>query len=238
MKRHWKKIVIALGVLIVLVLGGSWFYAKVLNDSPDKFDSADLVARLDQPIGDQPTTTISISGQAPNDMTGVWRAASTSIVRYRVDETINGFGATAVGETNQITGTLTIDGTTVRGAGFTVDMASFTSDESRRDGQFRGRIMDVSSFPTATFNITQPIHFGSVPAEGESIQKSATGDLTLRGTTKAVTFDVLAMRKGGKIGLFGTIPVVFADYGIPNPSFATVSTEDHGELEFIVVLTP
>lgn len=237
MKRHWKKIVIAVGVLIVLVVGGSWFYAKVLNDSPDKFDSADLVTRLDLPVGDQPTTTVSTSSRAPDDMTGVWRAASTSIVRYRVDETINGFGATAVGETNQITGTLTIDGTTVRGAGFTVDMASFTSDESRRDGQFRGRIMDVTSFPTATFNITQPIDFGSVPAEDDSIQKSATGDLTLRGTTKPVTFDVLAMRKNGKVGLFGTIPVVFADYGIPNPSFATVSTEDHGELEFIVVLT-
>lgn len=237
MKRHWKKIVIALGVLIVLVVGGSWFYAKVLNDSPDKFDSADLVARLDLPSDEQPTTTISTTGRAPNDITGVWRAVSTSIVRYRVDEKINGFGSTAVGETNQITGTLTVDNTTVRGAGFTVDMASFTSDESRRDSQFRGRIMDVSSFPTATFNLTQPIDFGSVPAEGASIQRSATGELTLRGATKSVTFDVLAMRKNGKIGLFGTIPVVFADYEIPNPSFATVSTEDHGELEFIVVLT-
>lgn len=236
MKRHWKKIVIAVAAVIVLVIGGSWFYAKVWNKAPDKFDSKDLVARLDLPVEDQTSTSVSTSGRAPNDMTGVWRAVSTSLVRYRVDETINGFGATAVGETNQITGTLTIDNSTVRGAGFTVDMASFTSDESRRDGQFRGRIMDASTFPTATFNISQPIDFGSVPSEGESIQKTATGDLTLRGTTKEVTFDVLAMRKNGKVGLFGSIPVEFADYAIPNPSFGTISTEDHGELEFIVVL--
>jgi len=236
MKRHWKKLVAALFVVIVLVVGGSWFYAKVLNKAPSKFDSKDLVARLDLPVDGQTSTSASTSGRAPNDLTGVWRPVSTSVVRYRVDETINGFGATAVGETNQITGTLTIDNATVRGAGFSVDMASFKSDESRRDSQFRGRIMDVAQFPTATFNITTPIDFGSVPADGESIEKSVTGELTLHGTTKSVTFDVLAMRKNGKVGLFGNIPVVFADYGIPNPSFATVSTQDHGELEFVIVL--
>jgi len=35
----------------------------------------------------------------------------------------------------------------------------------------------------------------------------------------------------------GTIPVTFADYDIPNPSFGPASTEDHGEIEFLLVLS-
>jgi hypothetical protein len=35
----------------------------------------------------------------------------------------------------------------------------------------------------------------------------------------------------------GSIPVAFADWSIPNPSFAgTVTTEDHGVIEFLVDL--
>ncbi len=39
----------------------------------------------------------------------------------------------------------------------------------------------------------------------------------------------------GRVGVFGTIPVLFADYGIPNPSVATIATEDNGLLEFVLI---
>jgi polyisoprenoid-binding protein YceI len=242
MKRHWKKIVGAVVVVIALIVGVSWFYAKVLNKAPAKLAPDDLIAALDATVppdsGADPAASTSSqpSSRPASDVTGLWRAVSTSLVRYRVNESINGFDTTAVGGTNQITGTITIDGNRVRGAGFTVDMTTFHSDESKRDSQFAGRVMDVQKFPTATFNITTPILMGAIPVEGKTLDTKATGDLTLLGTTKSVTFDVLAVRKNGKIGIMGNIPVVFADYGIPNPSFATVSTADHGELEFIVVL--
>jgi hypothetical protein len=35
----------------------------------------------------------------------------------------------------------------------------------------------------------------------------------------------------------GSIPVTFADWGIPNPSFSGITTEDHGTVEFLVNLT-
>jgi polyisoprenoid-binding protein YceI len=234
MKRHWKKIVAALVVLILLVVGGSWFYAKVYHKAPAELAPADLVTALDAsvPAGSNGTAAPSTSS---DDVSGAWQAVSTSLLRYRVNETINGFDKTAVGETHDISGTLTIDGTTVSKGDFTVDMTTVKSDESRRDNQFSGRVMDVAQFPTATFKITSPIQFGSVPAEGKILQTTATGDLTLHGTTKSVTFDLQALRKNGKIGIIGTIPVVFADYSIPNPTFATVTTDDHGVLEFIVV---
>ena len=150
-------------------------------------------------------------------------------------EIINGFDTEGVGETDQITGELVIEGTTVTAASFTVDMTTFESDSSRRDGQFDGRIMSVDQFPTATFVLTEPIEFGAVPADGEQITAEATGELTLRGVTNPVTFDLVAQTSEGRIGVLGDIPVVFADYEIPNPSFGTISTEDNGLLEFVLV---
>jgi polyisoprenoid-binding protein YceI len=96
--------------------------------------------------------------------------------------------------------------------------------------------MDVSQFPTSTFALTQPIDLGQVPADGGSVKASATGDLTLHGTTNTVTFDVDGTFKNGLVGVLGQIPVVFADYGIPAPSFGPVRAEDNGLLEFVLVL--
>ena len=81
----------------------------------------------------------------------------------------------------------------------------------------------------------EPIEFGAVPADGEQITAEATGELTLRGVTNPVTFDLVAQTSEGRIGVLGDIPVVFADYEIPNPSFGTISTEDNGLLEFVLV---
>lgn len=125
-----------------------------------------------------------------------------------------------------------IDGTTVTSAGMTVDLTTVTSDQDRRDGQFQGRIMSTSEFPTATFELTQPIE---VPDGATTLTVPATGDLTLRGTTKEVTFDLSARRSGTAIEVQGSIPIVFEERGIPNPSIGPVTTEDHGELEFLVV---
>lgn len=107
-----------------------------------------------------------------------------------------------------VTGQIEIDGTSVRSGSFTVDMASIASDESRRDGQFRGRIMDVGTFPTSTFQLTEP---------------------------KAVTFELEAERANGTLRILGTIPIVFSEWGIPNPSGGPATTEEDGELEFLLV---
>jgi len=156
---------------------------------------------------------------------------------YRVKEVLFGQSTEGVGRTNAVTGSLSIAGSTVEKGDFTVDMTTVKSDSGNRDNQFQGRIMDTSKFPTSTFALTQPIDLGSVPAEGQTVTASATGDLTLHGATKPVTFDVQAQLKDGKIEVNGTIPIVFADYGIPNPSFGPASTEDNGVLEFLLVFT-
>jgi polyisoprenoid-binding protein YceI len=95
--------------------------------------------------------------------------------------------------------------------------------------------MNAAEFPTATFVLTEPIDFGRIPVGDEQITATATGELTLRGVTNPVTFDVTARTADGRIGVLGSIPVVFEDYGIENPSFGVVSTEDNGLVEFVLV---
>jgi polyisoprenoid-binding protein YceI len=150
-----------------------------------------------------------------------------------VKEVLFGQSATAVGRTTQVTGSFTVAGTTVTTGGFRVDLASVSSDESRRDGQFAGHIMNVSRLPTATFELTSPIELGTTTPS----TAKATGKLTLRGTTKPVTVDLtVKVGAGGTTAeIAGTIPIVFAQWGIPNPSAGPAQTEDNGLIEFLLV---
>lgn len=241
MKKHWKKIVVV--AIAVLVIGGSFIYAKVINQPDEEFDSSDvkdLLKATTTVAVDAPVTTVAavtettVATPVVDGVEGEWVIADGSEVGYRVEESINGFDTTANGRTQAVTGAFSIGATTVTAGEFTVDMTTFKSIESRRDGQFNGRIMDVANFPTATFVLTAPIDFLQVPTDGTTITASATGDLNLRGTTKSVTFVVEATFANGRVGVLGKIPVLFSDFGIPNPSFGTISTEDNGLLEFIL----
>ena len=243
MKKHWKKIVTVVVAIAVLVIGGSFIYAKFINQPDEEFDSSDVKDLLNATTTiapDAPVTTVAavtettVATPVVDGVEGEWVIADGSEVGYRVEESINGFDTTANGRTQAVTGAFSIGATTVTAGEFTVDMTTFKSIESRRDGQFNGRIMDVANFPTATFVLTAPIDFLQVPTDGTTITASATGDLNLRGTTKSVTFEVEATFANGRVGVLGKIPVLFSDFGIPNPSFGTISTEDNGLLEFIL----
>jgi len=236
------KWIIALPIAaLVLVTAGTWTYIHVLSsDAPARLTLGGSVA------DNVPATTATTAAggstaapvtAAPASFDGTWTATSPSQAGYRVKEVLFGQSTEAVGRTGNVDGALTISGAKVTTADISIDLASVTSDKSQRDNQFRGRIMNVTRYPTATFKLTQPIDLGTLPADGLTVTVPATGELTLHGTTKTVTTNVTAKRTGGTIEVNGTIPVVFADYGIPNPSFGPANTEDHGEIEFLVAFT-
>lgn len=255
MSRRAKTILLSCLALIVLGVGAIYAYIYwIRDDAPPALTTEDLdealagdttlpgdtAAPADTTAGTSTAGTTSGGGTAAtpadsSDPSGSWAIAGDSTVGYRVSEVLFGVDTEGAGRTNDVTGTLVIDGTAATSGEFSVDMATITSDDSRRDGQFRGRIMSVDEFPTATFTLTQPIDFGTVPAEGQSITATATGDLTLRGVTNSVTFDVEAKLEGGRIGVLGNIPIKFSDYEIPDPSNQAAEVKDDGSLEFVLV---
>ena len=226
-----KKVVAALAVVVALVVGGPWVYINLIReDAPDELSLPSATTAVDT------SSTVAVT-EAPADPTGPWVAGAGSLAGYRVEEILFGQRVTAVGRTPDVTGEVAIEGCTVTVATFTVDMSTVASDEGKRDNQFRTRIMDVLNHPTATFVLTEPIVLPPGALGGlEDAAVAATGDLTLRGVTKPVVLDVSARLAGGSIEISASTEIVFAEWGIPDPSLPGISTEDRGVLEVLLVM--
>jgi polyisoprenoid-binding protein YceI len=175
------------------------------------------------------------------DLEGRWKVDSeNSVVGYRVEERIGLATVDAVGRTSEVQGTFeVIDGVLVSGE-FVVDMATVQSDRSQRDDQFRTRIMDVETYPTATFVVTEPIELPVVADLADAEPVPVQGELTLRGATGVVELEMVADIDDGRLRLTGETTVVFSEWGIPNPSLpaAMVFTADNGLLELDLYFLP
>lgn len=231
MRRRWLKWAIAAGVVVVVLAVGVPFVYIHFIEGPAP---APLALKSNSPTPNPSSAT----GSADSSLPGTWTTAAGSVVGYRVNEVLLGQSNVAVGRSNSVKGRLTISGHTVTAATFIVRMATIHSDEGQRDAQFDGRIMGVASYPTGTFTLTHPIALGSEPPV-ETVQAySATGKLTLHGHTRSVTFVLSAERTSSGIKVSGAIPIKFADWSIPNPSFGNfVKTQNHGALEFLLNFT-
>lgn len=227
--RGWKRWALVGSVAVVaLLVGGPFVYFHFIQGNAPA------------PLSIDNSTTTSGTG-APTtalaSLDGIWKVASGSRAGYRIKETVFGQSGTAVGRTSAITGQFTLAGEGVPSASFSVDMTKVSSNKSLRDNQFQTRIMDTAQYPTATFELTSPIAFGSVPADGVEIAPSATGKLTIHGTTRTVTIALSAKRVGNLIDVSAAVPITFADYGIDNPSGGPASVGNSGTLEFLLVLS-
>jgi polyisoprenoid-binding protein YceI len=217
--------VVAAAVLAVaLAVGAPYAYIHLIEGKAP--------ARLD--VATQPTSGAAASDSASGSLDGTWTVGSGSQAGYRVNEVLFGQSSQAVGRTSAVAGQLILAGTQVRSGSFSVDLSKVSSDKRQRDAQFQGRIMDTASHPTATFKLVQPVALGPIPASGATIKATANGQLTLRGITRPVTVVVTARRNGDGFQVSGLIPVTFSDWSIPNPSFGPVTTDDHGQIEFLL----
>jgi polyisoprenoid-binding protein YceI len=228
--RWLRWTIAAVAAVAVLAVGGTFVYIHFIEGPAP----APLSLKVTKGhLATSPAQSGQTTGTA--SLAGTWRVSSGSQAGYRVKEVLLGQNNIAVGRTSHVNGDLTIKGSTVTAAAFTVQMATVHSDQSQRDVQFDGRIMNVATYPTGTFALTRPITLAPVPAAGAVKTYSATGKLTLHGHTRLVTFPLKAELAGGKIEVAGSIPVTFADFGISNPSFGSfVTTQNHGTLEFLI----
>ena len=233
--RHWLRWLIGgIVVLAVLAVAGPFLYIHFFNGSTP----AALSLSPSGSASASASAAASAATAASGPVAGNWTVGSGSVVGYRVSEVLLGQNATAVGRSSSVTGHLTIAGTTATAASFSVPMDTIRSDKSQRDDQFDGRIMDVAQYPTGTFTLTSPVGLAPPPAAGEVKTYTTHGQLTLHGTTRAVTVRLTAERTGSQIKVSGNIPVLFSDHNIQNPSFAGfVTTQDHGLLEFLLVFS-
>jgi polyisoprenoid-binding protein YceI len=181
-----------------------------------------------------PDLTDADGAIAAEDLEGSWEVADASEVGYRVREQVGLTKLEATGRTTRVDGAFLVEGGLLVEAAFEVDMATFASDRSQRDQQFRTRIMDATSYPTARFSLADPVALPASTDPATMRPFPIVGELTLRGVTRPVTIETYAAVDGGRLRLTGATEIVFADWGIPNPSLpvALIFTDDRGTLEF------
>lgn len=226
MKKRLIIAVIALVVVVAAVVGGTALYAKIENDkAPEELG-------LSTPTASASTGTGETAD--PADLAGDWTIADGSQAGYRVDEVLNGQDVTVVGRTEDVDGTLTIDGTELSAADITVSMTTVATDNSNRDSQFLD-ILKTAENPTSTFTLTEPVDISAVSSGVASVQ--AVGDLTIAGVTKSVTVALEAQTTADGVEVSGTIPVTFSDFGVDAPDLGFVKVEDSGTVEMLLQLT-
>ncbi len=199
-------IVTFLMLAVVLVVAGVgafwWFFVRSDAAPPPKIEDTNLAAG--------------------GTLDGTWKVTpgGPSFVQYRVKEQFAGavIQTDATGKTNDVTASMTINGTRVSGVTVTANLVTLTSDKDRRDRYIRDNGLQSNQFPTATFVSTQPITLAQAPQKGEKITTTATGRLTLHGITKTVTVPLQGRWDGTTVQVVGTLPIRFVDYGITPPN--------------------
>jgi polyisoprenoid-binding protein YceI len=243
--------VVVLGVAIAGAAGLWYLFFRPAGPAPVSLASLPAVTASPSATGtatavgndpsiDPAASTDPAATAAAGGIAGAWTVDPSigsgdtgTFVGYRVQETLATVGAQeAVGRTSDVTGTMTIDGTTITAVDVTADLTTLQSDEANRDRQLQRQGIETGTYPTATFSLTQPIDIGSVPADGQVVDATATGNLTLHGVTKEVQIPLQARVDGGVITVVGSLPIQFADYSIASPhGMIVLSIEDHGTLE-------
>ena len=186
--------------------------------------------------------TATPSPSASAGTTGTWTVSDTSKATVRVREQLVGVNlpSDAVLVATGATGTFALkdDGTFSSEAKISFDLTTLASDNGQRDNFVKGDTLQTRQFPNAEFVPTKTTGLTlPLPTTGEFTFK-LTGQMTIKGKTKEVTFDVQAKITGNELTATATAAPAwkFADFGITAPSvpFRVVSIVD--ELRVVVDL--
>jgi len=246
-----RRLVVALAVLVVLLLaagGGIWWFLR--DDAPDAVDLETATQSLDTTSeATTPATAGDETASAATAVTGTWEVDTSigefsfeestgTFVGFRVQEELSSIGSTtAVGRTPTVTGSITIDGTTLTDAEIEADMTALSTNDSRRDDNVQDAL-ETGEFPTATFTLTEPIDLGDAVETGEATAVDATGDLTIHGVTTTVDLPLEAQVVGDNIVVVGSLDIVMSDFDVEAPSAPiVVSVSDDATIELQLVFT-
>jgi polyisoprenoid-binding protein YceI len=219
----------------VLVAGaafaGWWFLVR--DDTPPE------AALPDREAG----SGVETDGEAPASPEGGWMVApgEETFVGFRITEHFPAVDNTAVIRTPAVEGALVVVGPAVTEAFVEADLTGMESTDSVPPGipgienrveQMRSDGLETDSFPTATFELVEPIDLGGVPARDQVVTAEAAGELTVHGVTRRVAVPVEARWSGELVDVAGSLGVALDDFGIEPPERPFVRVDDRGTFEF------
>lgn len=227
----------------LLVLGATVAVAAVVAALwPDGSDGGSTPSAATTPVGQagQPVT-------ASVPAAGLERyvvVPEQSQARYRVGETFLRFNRpnVAVGVTRAISGEIFLDPqepARSRLGVFTVDISRLQSDEPRRDQAIRERWLESARFPTARFEATSLEGLPETYREGEPVQVTLHGRLTIRDVTRPVTFQGSFELEEDTLRGTARTTIHMTDFGFEPPSIAgLLRANDEVQIEVDIVARP
>ncbi len=146
---------------------------------------------------------------------------------------------TATGATG--TFKLNADGTFSADSKITFDLTTLASDNRDRDNFIKMDTLQTRQFPKAEFVPTKTTGLTLPMAASGTFTFKLTGNITIHGKTKEVTFDVVAKRNGTDLTATATLAptLKFGDFGMTAPSvpFRVISIVDEIRLSVELVAT-
>jgi polyisoprenoid-binding protein YceI len=192
-----------------------------------------------------PTPAATATAAATVASASAWTVSDKSKATVRVREQLVGVNLpsdavlTATGATGSFA--LNGDGTFASGSKISFDLTTLSSDERARDNFIRQDTLQVRQFPRAEFEPTKVTGLSLPLATSGTLTFTLTGNMTIRGKTKEVTFDVVANRDGGDLTATATANPswTFGDFGMSAPSvpFRVVSVTDEIRVAIDLVAT-
>ena len=192
-----------------------------------------------------PTATLTDSATAAAASGAAWTVTDKSKATIRVREQLVGVSLpsdavlTATGAKGSFT--LNADGSFASGSKITFDLTTLASDERDRDNFIKNDTLQVRQFPTAEFVPTKTSGLTVPLATSGTFTFTLTGNMTIKGKTKEVTFDVTAKRDGSDLTATATANPSwkFGDFGMTAPSvpFRVLSVTDEIRAAIDIVAT-
>ncbi len=187
----------------------------------------------------EPTTAAAPTAEPAAASVTYQIVPAESSVQYEVGETFlnqNNRYVVAVGVTQEVTGAIQLDAANPQNSSIgpiEINIGAFQSDSPRRDNAIRGQWLESARFPVATFVPTQIDGLPSSYTAGQELTISITGDLTIRETTRPVTFEVSGMVDGDTMTGVATTQILMTDFGFEPPNILGVlSAEDEVLITF------
>lgn len=241
---------VAVGVIGVLwATGGN---STPSQDISQVAPTLSLNNEATEPIS-EPQATPEATAQTATDTTTATSAEQAlfrinpeqSQARFLIDEVLAGSPITVVGATNQVAGDIIVNfanpslsqvGTIV------INARTLATDNEFRNQAIRGRIL-LSSQDAYEFIRFVPTQLVGLPqsalAVGETVNFQIVGDLTVRDTTRSVTFEAsVTLDDEGQISGSANATILYADFGIgiqAPPQVTDIGDQVGLEIDFVAL---
>ena len=169
--------------------------------------------------------------------------SAESEASFMLEEDLRGVRTTVIGSTNEVGGSITVDlanpGASSIGA-IVINARTLETDNSFRNRALRSQILR-SAQDEHEFIIFEPRGLSNWSVEsvvvGDSITFDVTGDLTVAGVTRIVTFAAMAtLDSDSQISGSASVNLLHADFGLVIPdvrSVANVTDDVNLKLDFV-----